>query len=128
MKYELVTSDTKTIGGATLFRIRALVKLANANPGDLGGYIESEKNLSQTGDAWVSGDACVFGKARVYDDAHVYDDAWVCEDAHVSGKARVSGNARVCGKARVSDDAHVCGDSHVSGIEETKEDRYQDWH
>ena len=37
--------------------------------GELGGYIEKEKNLSQEGDAWVSGDARVYGNAWVSGDA-----------------------------------------------------------
>jgi len=60
-KYELVTTDTKTNwDGKTLYRIR---RISN---GELGGYIESEKNLSQvSGNAWVYGDARVSGNAQV---------------------------------------------------------------
>lgn len=73
-KYELLPEDTITTLGVTLFRIRALVAIGTiAQPGDLGGYVENEKNLSQTGDAWV------------YGDARVYGDAWVSGNAWVSG-------------------------------------------
>ena len=57
--------------------------------GELGGFIERENNLDQSGDAWVSGDAKVFGNAQVYGDAQV------CGDAKVFGDAQVFGNARV---------------------------------
>lgn len=61
--------------------------------GDLGGYIETESNLSHDGDAWVSGNAWVSGSARVFADASVSGDAWVSADASVSGSASVSGDA-----------------------------------
>ena len=82
-KYEL-TSETKVFLGKTLYRIKALVQFGNVNAGDLGGWIEKEENLSQSGNAWVSGDAWVYGNAEVYGNAVVY------------GNARVSGNAEVC--------------------------------
>jgi len=73
-KYEFVEGDTKVVAGRTLHRIRALVAIASMGvaAGDLGGYIESERNLSQ-----VSGNAWVSGNARVYGDAQVSGNAWV---------------------------------------------------
>ena len=103
MKYELVKTDTKEVFGKTLYRIRALIAIGSmVAPGDLGGYIEKESNLSQSGNAWVSGDAWVYGDAQVYGDARVYDKAWVYGNAWVYDNARVSGNAWVSGNARVS--------------------------
>ena len=78
MKYEL-TKETKTVKGTTLYRIKALKDFGGVKKGDLGGWIESERNLYQEGKAWVYGNAEVSGKA------------WV------SGKAEVSGNAWVSG-------------------------------
>lgn len=69
-KYEL-TAESKVIWGHTLYRIRALVAFGNVQAGELGGWIEEEKNLCQEGDAWVSGDAWVYGNARVYGNAEV---------------------------------------------------------
>ena len=43
-KYEL-TEETKVIGGKTLFRIRALRSFGGIKAGDLGGFIENERNL-----------------------------------------------------------------------------------
>ena len=63
---------------------------------DLGGYVEKEENLSQSGNAWVYGNALVC------------DDAWVSNNAQVYGSALVSGNAWVYGSARVSGNALVC--------------------
>ena len=105
-KYKL-TDETKGIGGITLHRIRALRNIPRygVKYGDLGGWIESESNLSQDGDAWVSDDARVYGDAVVCDDALVYGDAWVCGNASVSGDAWVCGNAWVSGNAIVYKDA-----------------------
>ena len=102
-KYEFVPGDEIVIApGRTVKRIRALVAIAALGiaPGDTGGYIESEKNLSQVyGNAWVFGDARVFGDALVFGDARVYGDAWVYGDAQVYGNAQVFGDARVYGNA-----------------------------
>ena len=87
-KYEL-TGETRKVGGHTLHRIRAMRDFGNVLKGDLGGWIESESNLSQDGKCWVSGNAKVYG------------------DAKVSGDARVGGNAEVCGNAEVGGDAHI---------------------
>ena len=43
-KYEL-TDKTKVYDGCTLHRIRALKDFGDVKAGDLGGWIESEKNL-----------------------------------------------------------------------------------
>ena len=60
-KYELVLDDTIELFGRKLFRIRAKISFGVVKEGELGGYIESEKNLSHSGNAWVSGDARVCG-------------------------------------------------------------------
>ena len=115
-KYELIENDTKIVNGKTLYRIRALVAISlSVAAGDLGGYVESEKNLSHDGNAWVSGNAEVFGNAEVYGDALVSGDAVVAGDAEVSGHALVSGDAVVYGNAWVSGHAVVAGDALVSG-------------
>jgi carbonic anhydrase/acetyltransferase-like protein (isoleucine patch superfamily) len=87
MKYEF-TGEVKVKYGITLKRIRRL------SDGEIGGWIESEKNLNKvSGDAWVSGNAKVFGDAEVSGNAKVSGDAWVSGNAKVFGDAWVSGNA-----------------------------------
>ena len=95
MKYEILKDEFIELDGRKLYRIKALKDFLNVRKGTVGGYIESEQNLSQEGDAWV------------------YGDAWVCGDARVCGNARVYGDARVCGNARVSGNAWVCGNARV---------------
>jgi len=52
-KYELLVDDTITFLGVQLFRIKALISFSGIEKGEVGGYIASEKNLSQSGNAWV---------------------------------------------------------------------------
>ena len=120
-KYEL-TEKFKMHNGKKLFQIRALIDLQRGvKAGELGGYVEKEENLRQTGNAWVFGNACVSGNtqvsggAEVSGDAEVYGDAEVSGNACVSGDAEVYGDARVYGSARVSGNACVSGDAEVYG-------------
>ncbi len=113
-KYEL-TSETMTLDGVTLHRIRALTNFADVTAGDLGGWIEKEENLSQDGDAWVGGVAKVYGSARVCENAMVYENARVYENAQVCGSARISENAMVFGNARVCESAGVYSEAWVAG-------------
>ena len=92
-KYEF-TGETKIVYGRTLRRIKAIVAIgATVAPGDIGGWIENENNLSVYGNAWVYGDAEVYGNAIVSGNARVYGDARVYGNAEVYGDAMVSGNA-----------------------------------
>ena len=73
-KYEL-TTETLQFAGFTLHRIKALKDFGSVKAGELGGWIESEENLSQADNAWVSNNAKVFDNAKVIDNARVYGDA-----------------------------------------------------
>ncbi|MEG9482805.1 hypothetical protein V6W59_11105, partial [Mannheimia sp. HC-2023] len=76
-KYELLQNDTINHNGRTLYRIKALISFGLVVAGELGGYIEKENNLDQSGNAWVFGKACVFGNARVFGNACVFGKAQV---------------------------------------------------
>ena len=95
MKYKLTDKFIK-VDGKKLYRIEALKDFSVVTRGDLGGYVESEKNLSQMGEAWV------YGSARVSDSARVYGEAWVYDSARVYGSACVSDSARVSKEAKNS--------------------------
>lgn len=129
MKYKL-TDETKTTElGVVLRRICALgeIRRWGVCKGDIGGWIESESNLSQDGDAWisenamvyddaqVSGNAMAYGDAQVRGNARVYDDAQVYGDAEVYGYALVRGNAVVSENADIFGNAEICGNARVGG-------------
>lgn len=65
MKYEL-TEETIEYKGRILRRVKSIESTKFAAEGSIGGFVESENNLS--GDAWVSGDAKVYGDAEVSGD------------------------------------------------------------
>lgn len=115
-KYEFYPKDSIVYDNHRLYRIRALRDFANVKKGDLGGYIESERNLSHFGNAWV------------YDDAKVYYYASVAGDAKVSGTADIAYQAAVYGNARVSGDALVSGHAYVYGNAIVKDDATVDNH
>lgn len=109
-KYEL-TTETLQYAGHTLHRIKALRDFGIINAGELGGWIESEENLSQAGNAWVFDSAKVFGVARVIDYAEVYSNALVCDNAMACGFAKIFDNAEVFGNAVISGNAKVCNNA-----------------
>ena len=74
MKYR-ITSETKVVDNITLHRIECVTAFSDVGCGEKGGWIESEKNLSQDGNAWVYRHATVFGDAVVRDNAIVGGDA-----------------------------------------------------
>ena len=103
-KYELIDDDYLCLpNGKVLCRIRALRNLCNGvKVGDIGGYIETESNLSLSDDSWI------------YDDAMAYGDAYVSDGARVSGEAKVYDTAWVKGtKTEITKKSVVCGDSIV---------------
>lgn len=142
MKYKF-TGETKEYLGRVLKRIVCVEPFGHVKRGELGGWIETEENLSQLDEAWVSreaivygnaaicsramvldhacvyGNACITGDAKICGQANVYDNALVLENgllhgnAKVYGDAIISGNAKVCNKAEIFDRAKVSGDSVV---------------
>lgn len=113
-KYEL-TSETLQFAGHTLHRIKALRDFGVFKAGELGGWIESEENLSQADNAWVYGDAKAYANAKVYGNAEIFGDARVGENAELFDNAKVFGNAKVHGKAVIYGDAIICDNATVFG-------------
>lgn len=112
-KYRLLDSDTKVFFGRTLFRIQALNSFGDVQEGDLGGYIEKEKNLSHDGNAWVYNNAQVFDEARVWGNAKIFGNAKVYDNAGVRGNVQIYGYALVYGDAHISEDARISGNAYV---------------
>lgn len=106
-KFELVENLTLYHNGGLLYRIRALKNFGDVKKGDIGGWVESEKNLSQKGLCWIYDDAKVSDKARVSENARVMDLAVV------DSNACVYGTAGVCDLSHITDYATVRGNSIV---------------
>lgn len=133
----MLDNDTVTIGGAKLQRIVcvASIHLNNGHvvsPGDYGGYVQSEANLSHEGSCWVAESAKVYGKARVSEDAVVEGKSDVSSRARVYGKATIGGCSVLRGCCAVYGDAKLLdcilagvasiGSRHYRGI--TSDDIY----
>ena len=125
-KYEIVKSDSIVHNERTLYRIRALKYFSTVNgrtieKGDLGGFVETEDNLSQEGNCWIFDNAKVYANAKILDDAIVDDSACIFDSAVVCGAAeiydfvKISDNAIVCGDAMVSERAIVFNEAEVLG-------------
>ena len=71
-KYKLDRANKIQLGGKTLYRIIALRDFGNIKTADIGGYIQSHKNLSHEGNAWVSGHTCVYGNVLISGNSCVY--------------------------------------------------------
>lgn len=105
-KYVFENEEQKRKQGV-VYRIRALVDipLHGVKAGDLGGFIESDKNLSHQGNAWVADEAVVMGKGGITGDVLVKDTA-VVRNSTLAGHAVVEGEALV-------EECDIEGDSHV---------------
>ena len=73
---------------------RVLKRIIRIEDNLVGGWIESEKNLSQSGKCFVYGNAKVYGNATIHGNAEVYDNA------------KVLGNAIVCGEDEI-ENGHI---------------------
>ena len=100
-KYELVNDDTTIItlnnddGSTTektLKRIRALKDVQTSHSlvktGDLGGFIESEVNLSQKGNCWIY-------RGKVYGTTTIEDNAVFTSGGTVHTNCELEGNCSV---------------------------------
>ena len=111
-KYELAMDEAFCMMfGKKHYRIRALRNIPEQGitAGQIGGYVEGEKNLSQEGSCWIAHDALVSGDALVEKDAVVSWRTTIMDSAKITGKAMVTGFAVVSGNAVVGENAHVTG-------------------
>lgn len=103
-KYEI--TDIAHGQHAFLFRIRALRDIgAEVKAGDLGGFVESESNLSfEPGDdAWLFDDAIACNNAYVDKGSQLRKNAVACHNAYVSHGTVMTGSTRA------EDDAYLRG-------------------
>ena len=103
-----------------LHRIRALRQVGDDVPvGKLGGYVQSEANLSQGNDeAWLYDDSISRDEANVCGGAELHGQAVAQDLALVGGSAVMYGHAIACDNAILTagcirSDALVCGNARV---------------
>ena len=136
-KYKITTEQKEieifnpSMNLITVYRIIAMKSFDNVMEGDLGGWIESETNLSQDGLCWVYDESVVYGKAKIEKNAKVIDESTVCDYAivtecstithmsKISDTSIISGNAEIkkssiWGESEISDNAKIVG-SYIYG-------------
>lgn len=130
-KYELDTDRPIQHFNTILFRIKALIDFDDVRVGDYGGYVESEKNLSHSGNCWIYDNSKVYGLGLLKDNAKTYntaevrceatvlDDAKIYGESIISGQAKIYENATVSGKSQIFDKARVYGNAVIDGTSVT---------
>lgn len=98
-KHFRLTEETIQWQGHTLHRIEATRDSYWAKAGDLGGFVESERNLRD--DAWVADEAKVWGSAYLLDRSLARDNAQVFDKCTLMDTVTVAGNSRICGYGTV---------------------------
>jgi bacterial transferase hexapeptide repeat protein len=116
-KYKILRDKNTSIviNGSKLYRIQALINFHDVKEGDIGGYIESDKNLSHDGDCWVYDDSKVYDNATVTDNAIVKYSSVVTDNAYVTSKSIISNNSIISGNAKIFDNCNIDNKSHISG-------------
>lgn len=109
-KYEILKTNTYNMNGKTLYRIIAIRNFGDIKKGEIGGFVESERNLSHNGNCWIHDDAKVYEKAKVYEDAQIYNHSMVY------GKAKVYGHAKLFKSSLVTENAKIYGSSCLTGF------------
>ena len=126
-------TEPEEFDGKPMLRIYALRDFGYVKAGNKGGLIESETNLSHSGNCWVnehavvmddatvSGNASIKGHARISGSAAIREDARVINNVIVRGNAIVSGHALLYwhavieGHATIEGNCQIGGDAHVQG-------------
>lgn len=106
-KYELVPETITEFYCRPMYRIRALKDFSDVKKGDLGGYVESEYNLSQTGNCWIYDDSIVGLGARIIDNAIVKECSSVIKHSEISDSAIIEKGSRIDESSMVCDQSRV---------------------
>ena len=114
-KYEL-TTETKLIDGHKVYRIKALKSFKtiisrHVDAGDLGGWVESEANLSQEGLCWLFDEAAGYENSRRSENSVGYGNSAQFGSSQQSGNSCQFGNSRQYGNSRQFGDSWQFGDS-----------------
>lgn len=92
-KFELI-DETREIMGVHVYRIRALCDFGKIKEGDLGGFVESERNLSHDGKCFIKGQAVALGETIITDDSIVCGTATVV-DSKIYDSSYIIGSALI---------------------------------
>lgn len=123
MKYEITEAAHPKY--PWLHRIRALTDVNEKIPkGSMGGYVQSEKNLSQEGTCWIYDQAVCCEEAVVEQEAGLYDGTMARGSALVTGDAvmydRAVADGNCCIRSgEIKEDVRVSGYAMITKHPET---------
>ena len=84
-------------------QIRAVSDFGSVHSGDIGGWISSDRNLSQTGTCWIGPNVAVT------------EDSMVLHNAKCYGNGVISGYSLICENAFINSDDFQIRDCHLLG-------------
>ena len=90
-KFKL-TSMIVEYKGKTLYRIQALHDFSDVKKGELGGFVEHEKNLSHEGDCWIYEDSVVMGLSKI-EGRSVVSGRSIVDNSIISGSSVITDNS-----------------------------------
>jgi NDP-sugar pyrophosphorylase family protein len=103
LKSKYVLVQPTIIKGIKVYRVKATKDFGNVKMGDVGGYVQSENNLSKEGLCWI------------YDNAMVLENAKLRGNARLRDKAVIEGNSIVEDISIVRDNSYISGSSRIKG-------------
>lgn len=118
MKYQITSQSHPRY--PWLRRIQALIDVnETVSSGDMGGFIESENNLSQNGGCWIYDNAICCGEAVVEQEARLFDGALARDSALITGDSCMFDRARAEGhccirSGEIKEDARIAGNAILS--------------
>ena len=103
--------------GKNVFRVVALrdIKAYNVKAGDVGGFVDSEANLTHFGNCWIKDNAYASESSRVMGDSLICDNVLLYENTQIRGNAICMENATICGNVVVDKCSMVKGHCNISG-------------
>lgn len=114
-KYLLRKDLVKTFRKRTLYRIEALRDFGGVKKGDLGGWIQSEDNLSHEGTCWIYNNAKAFDLSSVTNDAMLLDNSMAYGKSRIYGNALLEDHATASGRSSIGDHATLANYSKAYG-------------
>ncbi|MCB0802844.1 MAG: hypothetical protein KDB74_07080 [Flavobacteriales bacterium] len=123
-KYKL-TNESLIFEGRTLYRIKALRDIPSwgVKAGDLGGYVQHEYNLDQSGDCWIFDNAKAMDNSQVTGNSRMYGNSYMCENSRMydyslmrdnssmRNNSSMRGNSSMCDNSRMCENSGMYGDS-----------------
>lgn len=112
-KKYILLPETKLQKNKIVYRIQAIKNFSDVKEGDLGGFVESEKNLSHSGTCWIYSGVAM-DSSRIEDDAKIYGSSLISKQALVKDLAEIR-DSEVTDSAIVKNSARISFFSTISG-------------